>query len=74
MLPVGLVRLFNAAALGVDPSAVPAPAGLADDAPSGVECSALASVFIDNFGKYHAVASQLNAHIDWDEEQEAAAP
>ena len=74
ILPVGFVRLFNAAATGSSPDAVPAPPGLADSAPSGVECSVVASTVADNFGKYRSVAAQLNAHIDWDEQQEVLAP
>jgi hypothetical protein len=35
-VPVGAVRLLDAAALGVDVSAVPDPAGKPDDAPSGI--------------------------------------
>lgn len=64
-LPVGLLRLHDAAALGVDLSAVPPPPGLADDSPSPVASSVLAAAFVANYGECHAVAERENALLDW---------
>jgi hypothetical protein len=57
---VGLVRLHDAAALGVDPASLPAPVG-ADDACSTVTPAALASTIARNYAAARANAEQLNA-------------
>ena len=48
VLPVGLIRLHNQAALGV--SQVPADPGFVSDAPSGVAASAFGGVIVANYG------------------------
>jgi hypothetical protein len=57
---VGLVRLHDAAALGVDPASLPAPVG-ADDACSTVTPAALASTIARNYAAARANAEQLDA-------------
>jgi len=50
-LPWGAVRLYDASVLGLDPSALPNPAGEPDDAPSTVAASAFATVATGNNGQ-----------------------
>jgi hypothetical protein len=57
---VGLVRLHDAAALGVDPDALPLPAGSSDDACSAVTNAELAGAISDNYAAARANAAQLN--------------
>lgn len=57
---VGLVRLHDAAALGVDPDTLPLPAGSSDDACSSVTNADLASAISDNYAAARANAAQLN--------------
>jgi hypothetical protein len=64
-LPVGLVRVHDAAALGLDLSAVPDPAGQPDDAASGVAASAAASVIAANYGDCRVEAERLSNLQDW---------
>ena len=64
-LSVGFVRLHDAAAIGRDLSAVPAPAGLADDATSPVKSSRLATVIVANYGECRADAERLTALQEW---------
>jgi hypothetical protein len=56
----GLVRLHDAAALGVDPASLPATVG-PDDACSGVAPSDFASTIARNYAAARANAEQLNA-------------
>jgi hypothetical protein len=70
-VPVGLVRLHDAAALGL-PAALPDPAGRADDAPSGVAASTLGETVADNYGTCRANAAQLDALEEWVRQQQAA--
>jgi len=56
----GLVRLHDAAALGVDPDTLPLPSGATDDACSPVADTALAAAFADNYAAARANAAQLN--------------
>lgn len=58
-LPCGLIRLHDAAALGVDPETLGNPAGLADDAACPVKASALASLIVDNYGLDHEKDAQI---------------
>lgn len=58
-VPVGLVRVYNAAATGADPAAVSDPAGRLDGAASGITCSALAADLADNFGAARSNAAEL---------------
>src|SRR5690606_18513603 len=53
-VPVGVVRMHDAAATGADLSAVPDAAGRADGAPSDVVASELASVIAENYGTCRA--------------------
>jgi hypothetical protein len=61
----GFVRLFDAAASGTDPDALPGAAGESDDAASGVTLSQIAALSAEHDGQYHAVAEQLNALQNW---------
>ena len=68
IVPVGFVRLHDAAAAG---GAVPEPAGLADDAPSGLELSAVAAGVAENYGDVcRANAQQLSDLQAWVREQQ----
>ena len=58
-VPWGLVRLHDAAVLGVDPSTLHAPAGAADDACSDVKPAALMAGVIANYGAAQQNAQQL---------------
>lgn len=60
-VPWGLVRLHDAAALGLDPDKVVAPAGQPDDECSGVSPADLASRIAANYGIARQNAEQLNA-------------
>ncbi len=66
-LPVGLVRLHDAAARGE--ADLPGPAGEPDDAPSGTPASALAQTLIGNYGDYYACREQVRGWIAWSEQQ-----
>jgi len=70
IVPVGFVRLHDAAAAG---RPVPEPSGLADDAPSGLALSAAAVGIVDNYGDAHANAQQLIALQAWVREQQRLA-
>lgn len=72
-LPIGLLRLYNASGQGVDLSAVPDPAGRADDEASGVLPSTFAGVFIDNNGTCAEDRAQLVALQEWVKEQQRLA-
>lgn len=71
---VGFVRLFNAAATGVDPGSVPGAASQSNDAASGVGLDTVASVTISDFGAANANAQQLADLQAWVRAQEAANP
>lgn len=58
----GFVRVYNAAAQGVD---LPGTAGALDATGSGVALSTVASTSVDNFTTYHAVAARLTALQEW---------
>ena len=64
-LPVGLVRLHDAAARGVEVSRVPDPAERPDGAASGVQPSDLADALVENYGACRADAEQLAALQTW---------
>lgn len=72
----GFVRVLDAAALGVDVSAVPLAAGEADDQASPVAPSVAAAVLVANDGECHATAQRLIDLQDWvtDEAVAARAP
>ena len=64
-LPLGFVRLHDAAVAGVDLSAAaPDPDGT-DDAPSGVAASAAAAVIVGNYGACHADQARLAELQAW---------
>ncbi|MDO1559077.1 hypothetical protein Q0812_06505 [Brevundimonas sp. 2R-24] len=69
-VPVGLVRLHDAAAQGLS-SPLPDPAGRSDDAASGLESSALAATVVENYGACHAVADRLTRLQAWVADQAA---
>lgn len=60
-LSVGLVRLHDAAARGVNVSTVPGPSGQPDSARSVVPPSDLAVAFVNNYAACRADAEQLDA-------------
>ena len=59
-IPWGVVRLHDAAVLGVDPSTLQAPASEPDDACSTITASALVDTVVANYGIAQANAQQLN--------------
>jgi hypothetical protein len=64
-LPVGLLRVHDAAARGVDLSDVPDPAGRPDDAAAGVAVSAVGQALVANYGACHADQERLAALQAW---------
>lgn len=67
VVPAGFVRVHDAAAAG---RPVPEPAGVADDAPSGLELSAVAAAVAENYGDVcQANARQLSDLQAWVREQ-----
>lgn len=68
-LPHGLVRLHDAAALGVPP--VPDPSGIPDDEPSPVAASQLAGVIVDNYENCNSALARLVALQGWVRSQAA---
>lgn len=71
-LPVGFVRVHDAAARGLDLSDVPDPAGRPDDAASGVAASDAAAVIAGNYGACRADAQRLADLQAWDRAVAAA--
>lgn len=71
-VPVGLVRVHDAAARGVSPAEVPDPAGRPDDAPSGVAASALGSTVAANYGSCLADLERFRDLQSWVTQQAAA--
>jgi hypothetical protein len=65
VVPFGFVRVFDAAASGVDPAALPGTAGEPDDAPSGVALSRIAALSAEHDGQYRAVTEQLIELQNW---------
>ncbi|HXQ16901.1 MAG TPA: hypothetical protein VN814_19995 [Caulobacteraceae bacterium] len=64
-LPVGFVRLHDAAAAGDDLPAVAPGADGADDAASDVAASAAATVIVGNYGACHADQARLAELQAW---------
>lgn len=60
-IPVGFVRLLDAAALGVDPASLPLAAGQSDATCSTVNADDLASSVIGNYGIARSNAERLDA-------------
>lgn len=71
-VPNGLVRLHDAAALGVDPAALPNPTGEPDDAASEVAASAFGSAVADNYGTCNEVIEKYGQLQSWVRQQSAA--
>jgi len=69
-VPVGFVRLLDAAAAG-DGAPVSEPAGQSNDTPSGLELSTVATSVVGNYGTYAAVARQLTDLQNWVRTQQA---
>lgn len=59
-VPWGVVRLHDAAVLGVDPSTLQLPAGQSNDSCSGVAASSLVAVVVANYGAAQQNAKQLD--------------
>lgn len=59
----GLVRLHDAAALGVDPGTLPLPAGKSPDDCTSLKASDLATGIVGNYGVARQNAEQLDALI-----------
>lgn len=70
VVPVGFVRVFNAATHGPVPDAASGP----DDSASGLALSDIARVETENYGQYDLVAHQLEALQDWVKQQQEGAP
>lgn len=60
-IPWGVVRLHDAAVLGVDPASLPTPAGEPDDACSDVSPRSFVTTVIANYEAAEQNAQQLNA-------------
>lgn len=71
-IPVGLVRLLNAAATGGDPAGVNYAPGQLDDACAAVSWRDFAADLADDYGTGHANAEQLNALEAWQRATNAA--
>ncbi len=69
-VPLGFVRVLDAAAAGRG-TPVPDPAGQPNDAPSGLELSAVAASVTGNYGTYAEVARQLTDLQNWVRTQQA---
>lgn len=74
IVPLGFVRLFNLKAAGLADSdaAFPYPAGTDANTPTSIDLAAVASAITENDGKYHGIAADRLAVIDWVREQQAA--
>lgn len=68
-LPVGFIRLHDAAALGTAP--VPLSAGELDSAPSGVAPSAAIAGIVDNYGTCHYYREIAEGWQSWYRSQSA---
>lgn len=69
-VPCGLVRVWDAAVLGVSADALPLPAGKSDDSACPVKASVLASAGTDAIRKYIETSNQLVALQGWISSQE----
>jgi hypothetical protein len=73
-MPVGLVRVHDAAALGRPVSAIPDPAGRPDGEASDVVASTLASVVALNYGTCREDQTRLSAWQAWATAQASVDP
>lgn len=69
-VPVGVVRLLDAFALGVDPATLSGAAADADDACAPIKAADFSARLLANYAAARANAEQLNALIAWALEQE----
>lgn len=69
VLPIGLIRLHNQAALGV--SEISSNPGFVSDAPSGVAASTFGRIFVANYGAAHEWKEAALACRSWVSEQAA---
>lgn len=72
-LPLGFVRVLDAATLGVPPSAVSRATGEPDDAPSTVAASTAGTVLAGDLGTCREDAARFVALQEWVREQQALA-
>lgn len=70
-LPLGFVRVLDAATLGVPPSAVSRAPGEPDDAPSTVPASAVGTVLAGDLGSCREDAAKYAALQEWVRAQQA---
>ena len=70
-IPLGLVRLLDAASLGVDPDALSIPAGQSDDTCAPVTAAHLAASVAANYAVARENAEQLEALESWNRAQAA---
>jgi len=63
-IPVGFVRLHDAAAAGAWP-AVPIASGPPNDAPSGIALSGVAATVAENYGSCRETAERLTSLQEW---------
>lgn len=69
----GLVRVYDAAAIGADPAALNLPPGVSNDTCSpDVVSSALADGIVRNFGRYRIVAGHFNQLVALDAANDTA--
>ncbi len=71
-LPVGLERVWNASALGVDVSAIPLAPHQSDDSPSGAKASDAAARIAEDNGNHRACVAMLQGLVDWAAQQHKA--
>ena len=71
-VPVGLVRVHDAAARGLSPTEVPDPAGRPDDAPSGIAASAFGETLAANYGSCLADLERFRDLQGWVDQQARA--
>lgn len=69
VLPLGFVRVHDAAALGLSPA--PAAAGQSDEAASGLELSDVARTVAGNYGICHEAVEQVTGWQDFYRELQA---
>lgn len=70
-LPVGLERVWNASALGIDVSAIPLAAGQSDDSPSAARASDAAGAIAETHGNFRACRESLAGLIAFARAQHA---
>lgn len=71
-IPLGLVRLLDAAATGRDPAALSLAPGQSDRTCAPLDAARLAAGIVENYGAARANAEQLNALEAWLAAEQAA--